>query len=66
MPSLGDGDIASCPRVDADYVVTEHGVADLRHKSIDERALALIAIAEPGCRPWLEKAWEQRRRTGIG
>ncbi len=38
---------ASSARVDADYVVTEHGVAALRDKSVDERAEALIAIADP-------------------
>jgi acyl-CoA hydrolase len=30
-----------------DHVVTEHGVADLRGRSISERAAALIAIADP-------------------
>lgn len=40
-------DVVSTPRVDADYVVTEHGIADLRHKSLAERADALIAVADP-------------------
>jgi len=40
-------DVVSCVRIDADYVVTEHGVADLRHKSLSERAKALIDIADP-------------------
>ena len=30
-----------------DMVVTEHGVADLRDRSLTERARALIAIAAP-------------------
>ncbi|MGI9436423.1 MAG: acetyl-CoA hydrolase/transferase family protein [Geminicoccaceae bacterium] len=58
-------DIASCPRVDADYVVTEHGIAALRNKSLDERALALISIAEPAFRQDLERAWERRRSEGA-
>lgn len=50
-------EIASSARVDADYVVTEHGVAVLRHKSMEERAEALIGIADPAFREPLEKAW---------
>ncbi|MEM2557231.1 MAG: GNAT family N-acetyltransferase [Candidatus Bathyarchaeia archaeon] len=34
-------------RGDVDYVVTEYGVAHLRGKTIKERALALISIANP-------------------
>ena len=41
VPHLGAGDVISCPRADADIVVTEHGVARLRDKSVDERAEAL-------------------------
>jgi len=51
-----EGDIASSARVDADYVVTEHGVADLRYRSLDERAKALIGIADPAFRESLERS----------
>jgi acyl-CoA hydrolase/GNAT superfamily N-acetyltransferase len=40
-------------RGDVHYVVTEHGVAYLHGKSVQERALALIAIAAPAYRPKL-------------
>ena len=40
-------------RADVHYVVTEHGVAYLHGKSIQERALALISIAHPDERPRL-------------
>jgi acyl-CoA hydrolase/GNAT superfamily N-acetyltransferase len=40
-------------RGDVHYVVTEHGVAYLHGKSIQERALALISIADPRFRPRL-------------
>jgi acyl-CoA hydrolase len=40
-----------------DVVVTEHGAADLRGKSVHERAEALIAIAMPKARPALEAEW---------
>ena len=64
VPHLGAGDVISCPRADADIVVTEHGVARLRDKSVDERAEALIAIADPAFRRDLAAEWErfQRRR----
>lgn len=38
------------PRCLAHYVVTEYGVADLRHRNLNERAEALISIAHPDFR----------------
>jgi 4-hydroxybutyrate CoA-transferase len=61
VPRLGAGDVVSCPRADADIVVTEHGVARLRDKSIDERAKALIAIADPAFRDELANRWASPR-----
>lgn len=49
----------SSARVDAGYVVTEHGVADLGNKSRDERAAALIAIADPAFQEGLERSWQR-------
>lgn len=40
-------------RGDVHYVVTEYGVAYLHGKSVQERAIALIAIAHPDFRPQL-------------
>jgi acyl-CoA hydrolase len=57
--------VVSCPRADADFVVTEHGVARLRDRSVDERAEALIAIADPAFRDQLAEEWEALRRTGA-
>jgi acyl-CoA hydrolase len=37
------------------FVVTEHGIADLFYKSMRERADALIAIAHPDFRADLRK-----------
>ena len=65
VPRLGEDDVISCPRADADIVVTEHGVAYLRDKSIDERAEALIAIADPAFRRDLAAEWERLRRKGA-
>jgi 4-hydroxybutyrate CoA-transferase len=58
---LGERDIVSCPRADADIVVTEHGIAHLRGRSIDERAAALITIAEPAFRDTLGEQWMKAR-----
>ena len=38
---------ATLPASVADFVVTEHGIAALRDRSLDERRSALIAIADP-------------------
>ncbi|NQD36377.1 acetyl-CoA hydrolase/transferase family protein [Permianibacter sp. IMCC34836] len=43
-------------RAHAQYVVTEFGIADLRGKSLRERASALIAIAHPAFRDTLQQA----------
>lgn len=50
VPSLAPGSIVTTPRTCVQYVVTEYGVADLRYKSVLERARALIAIAHPDFR----------------
>ena len=64
VATLGD-DTASCPRVDADYVVTEHGVASLKHKSLEERAESLIEIADPSFQNALLDSWK-KRMAGAG
>src|SRR3546814_15057179 len=42
---MGNPGIVTIPRNDVDLVVTEHGVADLRGKSVHERAQPHIGIA---------------------
>lgn len=61
VPRLGAGNIVSIPRPDVDVVVTENGIADLRGRSVDERAQALISIAAPAIQPELETAWRTIR-----
>jgi acyl-CoA hydrolase len=53
VPVLSPGTHVSTSKNDVDYVVTEHGVAQLRGKSARERAQALIAIAHPDFRAGL-------------
>jgi acyl-CoA hydrolase len=62
VPLLDAGAICSVPRYLADVFVTEHGVAEVRALSLDERARAIIAIAAPDHRAGLEAAWEAMRR----
>lgn len=54
---MGNPGIVTIPRNDVDLVVTEHGVADLRGKSVHERAHALIAIAAPSFQADLATTW---------
>lgn len=59
--NLTTGNIVTTTRADMMYVVTEHGIANLKGKSVPERALALIAIAHPDFREDLEReAYEHR------
>jgi acyl-CoA hydrolase len=51
---LGDA-VTSTPRADADLVVTEHGVADLRGATLRQRAERLIAVADPAHREALRR-----------
>ena len=52
---LLDG-VVTTPRADADCVVTEHGIAELKGRTLAERARALIGVADPAFRPGLERA----------
>jgi acyl-CoA hydrolase len=55
---LDDG-VVTTPRADADCIVTEHGIAELKGRTLAERARALIAIADPAFRAELERASER-------
>ncbi len=55
-PGAGHGPV-SLSRFDVDFVITEHGVADLRLQDYHHRAAALIAIAAPSHRDALAEAW---------
>jgi acyl-CoA hydrolase len=57
VPSV---EVVSTARSDVHVVVTEHGVADLRGASDQQRAARLMAIAAPEHRDGLEQAWKDR------
>lgn len=59
VEGLNSGTPVTTARTEADFIVTEYGVAQLRYRSIRERAKALINIAHPDFRDelrfWLKK-----------
>jgi len=60
VPRL-DVPTVSIPRNLVDTIVTEHGVAELRGRSVEERAQAMMAIAAPEFRGTLEQSWSALR-----
>ncbi|HNN45081.1 MAG TPA: acetyl-CoA hydrolase/transferase C-terminal domain-containing protein [Azospira sp.] len=56
VPTLSAGTHVTTSKNDINYVVTEHGVAQLRGKSAKQRAEALIGIAHPDFRGELREA----------
>jgi acyl-CoA hydrolase len=59
VPCLDSNSLCTVPRHQADAVVTEFGVAQLRGLSVDQRSKALIAIAHPDHRAQLSSAWDE-------
>jgi 4-hydroxybutyrate CoA-transferase len=54
VAKLDYGTVVTTSRYDVHYIVTEYGIADLRGKSVQERAKQLIAIAHPDFRKQLD------------
>lgn len=52
-PTLKSGAVVTTLKNTVDNVVTEYGVAELRGRTLSERAAALIAVAAPEYREWL-------------
>ncbi|HNY66672.1 MAG TPA: acetyl-CoA hydrolase/transferase C-terminal domain-containing protein [Deltaproteobacteria bacterium] len=65
VPHLDEGNVVTTTRTDIHYVVTEYGIANLRGKSIPERAKALIAIAHPDFRDVLTAEFRRIYNRGI-
>jgi itaconate CoA-transferase len=47
VPRFEAGTVVTTPRMDAQYLLTEHGIINLKGKSTRERALDIISIADP-------------------
>ena len=58
VPRFGAGTVVTTPRMDAQHLVTEHGVINLKGKSTRERALDIISIAHPKFRDQLMREAE--------
>lgn len=59
---LDQGAAVTTSRNDVHYIVTEYGIADLRGKTIRQRAKALIEIAHPQFR---EELWKEVKARGL-
>ena len=62
VPQLGQGEVVTNSKNTVDKVVTEFGVAELRSRTVRERATALIAIAHPTHR---EQLTSEAHRLGL-
>jgi 4-hydroxybutyrate CoA-transferase len=60
VPVIDTGAAVTTNRNDVRYIITEFGIADLKGKTIRQRAKCLIAIAHPDFRPQLIEEWEKR------
>ncbi len=60
VPFLDEGSAVTTSRNDVHYVVTEYGIAELRGKTLKQRARALIEIAHPDFRDQLIEEYEKR------
>lgn len=60
VPVLDPGATVTTTRTDVHYIVTEYGAANLRGKSLRERARLLINIAHPKFRDELWAAYHER------
>ena len=66
VSQLTPGSIVTTPRTDTMFVVTEWGMANLKGKSVAERALALIALAHPDFREGLEREAREANMIPAG
>ena len=60
VPFIDEGASVTTSRNDVDYVVTEYGIANLKGRTLRERAEALIRIAHPKFREELTKEYKRR------
>lgn len=61
VPRLSEGTVVTTSRQDTHWLVTEHGAANLKGRTMAERALAIIGLAHPSFREGLLRAAEDMR-----
>ncbi len=59
--NLTPGNVVTTPRSDMHYVVTEYGIANLKGRSVAERARSIIGLAHPDYRDALEREAREKR-----
>ena len=59
VPMLEPGSVVTAQRTFVDYVVTEFGIAELKGKSLKQRAAALLEVAHPDFQPDLRREAER-------
>ena len=60
VPFIDEGAAVTATRHDADYIITEYGIAHIKGKTLKERARALVEIAHPKFREGLKRQFETR------
>ena len=60
VPFIDHGAAVTTSRCDADYIVTEYGIARMKGRPIKDRARQLINIAHPDFREGLKEEFEKR------
>ena len=60
VPYIDHGAAVTTSRNDADYIVTEYGIAEMKGKRLKDRARALIKIAHPDFREELKAQFKER------
>ena len=60
VPFIEHGSAVTTNRQDVDYVITEYGIAEMKGKTLHDRARALIKIAHPEFREGLKEEFEKR------
>jgi 4-hydroxybutyrate CoA-transferase len=60
VPVLDEGAAVTTGRYDVEYIVTEYGVANLKNRTVADRAKMLIEIAHPNFREQLRESFQKR------
>lgn len=60
VPFLDQGAVVTTNRYDVEYVITEQGIANLKYRTVRDRARMLIDIAHPSFQDELKEAFEKR------
>ena len=63
VPILDEGAAVTTNRYDVEYVITEYGIANLKYRTMRDRARMLIDIAHPQFRDELKAGFEKRFNT---